>query len=455
MTRVRQLDPVGYALVLALAGCTEDIRLSSHRPAEPLDAAPAISREDSAPPSTSSTDSPAIDAGAVQPSAAGTTSAPSACAKPLLDAETLSLAVATDPCKSLAARTFRQGLCTCGDITLNAGLTADSFDSSGAVGAPSARGLGVGANGSFSVGAGLDLLGTLSVQGPLTSLSQGKFHIGSNVYIGGELELNSAEAQLDRELWISGNLRATNSHAHVDGNVYQSPGSTRATEITSSAGFSSEALTLAEPCPCAGPLGVDFIRARQRWVSDNDNAASGLTVNALAESASIELSACSRYFFDGADAAAASRWHSPGRAAVFIDHDLEIRERLEVDLGEHGELDVLVRGALVMMPGARIETTRPGALRLYVNAVSVLQLAQGAHIQASVYAPRAELTLSEEQTFEGALLVAALSATAPVHLHFDRSLLAANGCKATSCSRDADCPAPLLCESGQCQLTER
>jgi hypothetical protein len=338
-----------------------------------------------------------------------------------LDAEPppLIAALQGDGCAPLAARVFGHALCACDALSMTGPLTTGAFDSALGPFVTAQVGAAVGCNGSLSVKNGFELMGALTVGGAsLASWSSGTFHASGDVQIDRDLVLDQADAQLDAALSVSRNIALNGSSLRAASGVYFGGLVLGASSMP----FTSEQreLRVEPPCPCPLGFAAELVQLRQRFARDNDNAAHGVQAGALGGSG-LEL-ACARFLVDGGTLATA-RWSVSGVSALFIDGDLEIAERLEVVLAERAELDVFVHGELRLGPAARVETTRPGALRFYVSGRAGILLEQGARFAGNLFAPDEVLTLPHGQTIEGALAVGTLIASDGLDVRYDGSVL--------------------------------
>ena len=436
---VRRAAALGWQLLL-LVGCTEDIRLFTD--AGLVSPPPAAARVDAA-------------VAAAMPSAtdAGLSASGAACESAAQNALASLRQAPVDSCGSLAAETFRYNACACVSMVLSAPFTSDGLDSSRGPYVPAEPGAGLGSNRSFVATADLTLLGSLRVAGAGgATLMNGTAHIRGSASLEGPLTLSHTDAQLERDLWVGGNIVLSDSQVRVAGTLYQPPGRVFVGALSAGGGVMTRQVNVEPPCPCSGmlaQLGVMFAAA------DSDSAVITLPASALSDANGLTLS-CGRYRVNGDGVIGASRWVVERAAVLIVAGDLEVDSRLEVELGERGELDVFVQGALRLQPGAQIATARPAALRFYVQAQSDLRLTGGARFTGNLYAPDSTLRVMEEQTFAASLVVRELFVDAPTTIHYDRAVLrpsgAANGCSDAACSTDTDCVAPLLCVGGRCGL---
>lgn len=432
---MRRAAALGWQL-LTLVGCTEDIRLFTD------------AGQRSPPPAAAGVDAAVVPA---MPAPMDAGPSPSAAACEAAQNALASLRRAPlDSCGSLAAETFRYNACACEDMVLSAPFTVDGLDSSRGTYVPGEPGAGLGSNRGFVTTADLTLLGSLRLGGAGgASLNGGAARIRGSANIEGPLTFKHTDAQLERDLWVGGDIVLSDSQVRVAGTLYQPPGHVSLGALTTGAGVMTRAVNVEPPCQCSdmlAQLSVMFAAA------DSDST---LPASALRDPNGLTLS-CGRYRVDGDGVIGASRWIVERNAVLVVAGDLVVESRLDVELGASGELDVFVQGALHLQPSAQISTARPAALRFYVQAESDLRLTGGARFTGNLYAPDSTLRVMEEQTFAASLVVRELFVDAPATIHYDRAVLrpppAANGCSAAGCSTDADCVAPLVCVGGSCGL---
>lgn len=339
-------------------------------------------------------------------------------------------------CGTLASETFRYSACTCRTMQLSAAFTVEG-------------GAGLGSNRSFVASADLELPGSLRVAGSsgAVTLSGGTVHVRGNVSVNGALVLDRVVADLDRDLWLGGELLVANSQARIAGTIYQSAGHNVPADLTVANRVTRE-VTVPEPCPCTAALAQ---RGAMLVAPEGDDTLTTLSPSALSPAGPLTLS-CGRYQVNTDGLVGEARWVVDGSAALVVTGDLEVTDRLDVDLGERGELDVFVLGSLRLAPGAQIATPRASGLRFYVQGSRPLLLAGGARFAGNLYAPDSNLVITEEQSFSGSLVVRVLAVEAATAIHYDPAVLA-DGCSEVTCTTDAECAAPLLCHSGRCRLS--
>jgi len=440
---------LGALAALACASCTDEVQLARKR-IEPTTSPPPQGTPD-----------PDLD-----PDPAAPLTRDDYCAGRGLpaDAELIAPGAPAQSCLQPAPRVFRYGLCTCADAVFSGGVASDAFDSSRGPYAPGQGGGNVGVNGQLVATGPVELLGSLTVAGPgVLPINAAPFRVAGTLRANGDLSITAADTRIDRDLWVQGEIIAVAANATVAGDVYQPPGRAAAPGLSIGGQLRTQAFALPPPCPCDAAQLLDVAAIVAQGRAENDNAALGLQLDALYQTGSqgpLQLE-CGRFAFDGGGVLDQARIVARGRSALFIHGDLAITGRFAPDLGERGEMDVFVDGALVLAAGAVLGSPeRPAALRIYVGGAGDLLLADSATLAAGVYAPHATLYVTGEQASYGALFLAGYYATADQRIHYDAALLRsardADVCGESTprggCQSDADCAPPFLCQAMSCSV---
>lgn len=434
-----------FGLLTMLCACTENIRLPGATDASihmQPDTAPADASDGSASISTGNVD------------AAMTMAPQPACPAALNAADGVRTSASKSQCLGLASALFRHALCTCNDLTVQAPLKSDAFDSSVAPYAPGQAGGGLGTNGRLTVTTALELLGSLTVaDSEATVLTAGPVHITDNVKVNADLIINTADVMLGRDLLVNGRIVAALSTLRVGRAIQQPSDRSNTGDIVAADGFERRTPSISEPCACDSPSWIDFNQLAASFAAQSDNMRAGVRTGAFRSALPLDLG-CGRYVAE-AGRFGPTRWTISGAVSVFIDGDLELTGRLEVQIAEQSSLDVYVRGALVLGPLAEVLSARPGALRVFVQGASDLQLADGARFECSLFAPTSQLSLAGEPALQGALVLGNFTSTAAVSLHYDAAVLRPQGapaCEEHACTADNDCADPALCIDSKCAL---
>jgi hypothetical protein len=290
----------------------------------------------------------------------------------------------------------------------------------------------------------------------------GTFAVRGNVFANGSVKVDPGDA---------GGSLSVGAAVHVP------EGGTVSAGVAANGGILYESVGVAPPCPCNSPIDVASIVAGAR--TKNDNAAIGLTENALHDPTGTVNLPCGRYYV-GDITGDSVELSIGGRVALFVDGPLFVLNALRVDLVPDAELDLFVVHD-VTMGGANNGATQgnvnaPGRVRLYVAGQN-LNLGTSANVGANIYAPAARVTLSSDLVVWGALFAREVSFSGNLTIHYDTSVLgaAASGCapaggacqtcddcsgatpaciggQCVPCTTDRDCCAPLACNGGRCVL---
>jgi hypothetical protein len=250
------------------------------------------------------------------------------------------------------------------------------------------------------------------------------------------------------------------------------PAGNSAAGVSAGEGISNVPVSVAPPCDCANPIDVASIVAAHE--QDNDDAAIGLSPGAfLQPSAPVDLP-CGQYYANGIQGGAVTI-QVTGRVALFIEGDIAVDSGLEIALATGAELDLFVSGNVNLMGTTTFGAPNsPARVRLYVGGTS-LQLESSAMIGVNAYAPNAIVAFASALEMWGALFAKAFQFSGDFKIHYDSSVLVADGCapsggscttcndcagatpackggQCVPCVTTADCCAPLQCSGGMCVL---
>lgn len=364
---------------------------------------------------------------------------------------------------TIAARIFRQAICTCEDLTVQGTLTTDAFDSGTST--TMHGGAAVGANRTFSVAGKVDVGGTLanSPGGSQIGFAGPNNQVRGDLSIMPSLEVAGA-LDIERDLYAAGAINVRGDLA-IQRDLVLPPGSSMSGNITVARETRREAVTVPTACDCTAPLDIAAIVAS--GVSSSDD---GFDRDALASivgpNHEIEIP-CGRFDVSSIGVNGSLTLRVPGRTALFIEGSLTVAGSLAVDLGDTGEIDIFVGGSLTVMGSASFGSpSRPAAVRIYV--AQDVQLAGGSQLAGNLYAPNARVAPQGTYEIHGSLFVGTLAAAGDLTVHYDRAILRADedcdippptGCTECdecgrnacvdgacgACRTDADCCPPLVC----------
>jgi hypothetical protein len=333
---------------------------------------------------------------------------------------------------------FDRGLCVCTSATFEHAFSIDAFDSREGPYTQSQSGASVGVDDQLISTAAVDIRGALTAAGSgILPITTGPFHVEGKFETNSALTITAPEVRFDDDLWVNGDI-VTLGNVRVAGDVYQTAGHTGAEAVSAGGQLHTQDFVVEPPCGCGGRELLDIDAIVAAGASDNDNARLGLTRDALhtaAASGKLEL-ACGRLAFEGGNVVAGSAVDARGHVVLFVSGDLTIAGSFATQLGTDGELDVFVRGNLILLEGAQVGTiARPAALRFYVSGEGDIAVTGPLSFAANLYAPRTNLYLTVDQRSYGALFVKTYQGIADHVMHYDRAVAGITpNTRGTSCS---------------------
>jgi hypothetical protein len=323
----------------------------------------------------------------------------------------------------LTQRYFGRAACTCSPLAPGADLAADGFDSGVAPYSAGGAGGDVGAVGGLSITASLKVGGNLAVSG-------GDLNGGSSVRVGGDLAVGGGLGWSSAALAVGGSARVGGSvrvsSLTVGGTFTHAAGAALGGTISAATWEVLPSVAVAEACPCSAPLDVAAIVAQHR--ATNDDAAIGLRADVLAfvtAPTAIALP-CGRFYLDRIQGEGGVTIRATGRAALFVGDGLTLTGSLTVTVDPGAELDLFVDGN-VRLPATLVlgDPARPRSLRLWLSTAATLAVPGGATFAANLYAPAADLAVSNPLDLYGALTVSHLVNYAALSIHHDRAVASA------------------------------
>jgi hypothetical protein len=382
-------------------------------------------------------------------------------------------------CSALVARrSFSHAVCSCNDVDVEGVLATDAVDSSQPDAGSGRGGAAVGVNGLFRGG------DYVRIDGSLTIASAAPFNSPGGLDIAGDLRLAGATTTagpilVSRDAWLLADTSSF-SIANVGRDLHLAPGAalTALGRVTVGGGTLQDALDHAPPCACATGELLDIAGIVSNGMTDNDNAAIGLGLDALRDVASrTELTLhCGRFALRGISGSAAISLHVTGRVALVVEGDAQIPPDFSLDLAPGAELDWFISGDLALRSDTRIGASQfASAVRVYTLGANEITLPGTDQVAMNLYAPRANVTVETLGNIYGAVFASKLSARGPLFAHYDRAVLrtaeactlpppltctSCDQCSGTrtcsagtcaACVSDADCCFPLTCEQGECQ----
>ncbi len=382
----------------------------------------------------------------------------------------------------IAEAVFRHAVCTCSDLGLAGYLYTDSFDSGRGESGSGERGGAVGINGAFTLVGATRIGDALTISGTAPLRLVGGHTVRGDLSIQGNLEV-VGQLEVERSARVRGSLLALGPF-RVRGDLTTPAGSLPIGVINVSGARRTGAVDVAPPCACRDTEIFDIAGAVREAQTRNDNAAVSLrtdVLNAVVGERRLDLP-CGRFYIDRIAGLGSIALNVPGRTALFVGGDFDLGGMFDVRLGPMGELDVFIAGSITGAGYLRMgRVSRPSKVRFYIAGNRGFTLAGAAGFQGNVYAPRAPVTIAGYNVMHGSLFAGRVLTGGDLTIHYDRSVLRAGddcptpppatpggctGCGAgvcrgdqacvggacTMCRTDADCCAPLLCETrtGQC-----
>lgn len=317
----------------------------------------------------------------------------------------------------LAATTFRFGLCTCEDLAFSTVLRVDAFRADPS--AP-AEGGSAGTNGSFTSTGDSAIDGSLAVGG--NSLPIGNHEIGGELYVQGNLT-SAGDIDVGADAWVGGDLQGFVTD--VVGTLHVPASSTVGMGTTAGAVVNTP-VTVDPPCPCDPSDRLDVNAFIADAEQHNDNAAIGLTRDALIGLLQPKVLALppGRYYVDRIAAVAPLYLEVSGPTALYLGGDLESVSVFEIHVEGEGELDVFVGGSLLATGDFEmgVEGGPPSKVRVYVAGGEDILLAGDLDFQGNLWAPNARLIAAGPLDVAGALLVREIVEAGVIHVGWDESV---------------------------------
>jgi hypothetical protein len=306
----------------------------------------------------------------------------------------------------------------------------------------------------------------------LTSPAGVTSSVAVDVQSGGDVTVDGTFL-VGRDLYADGDVTLQSGSLSVVGSVHVPAGDT-ANGVTSGGGIVDGPVKVPLPCDCSKPVGIAAIVAAHQ--ASNDDSAISLAATGLDSPSAPVTLPCGQYYVDGIHGGAVEL-DVTGRAALYVDGDVNVDGGLTIALASGTELDLFVAGNVELEGATSLgNVDAPAHMRLYVGGATVT-LSANAAVGANVYAPGADVQLASNYEMWGALFAQSLQFSGDFTIHYDVSVLQEPGCAppgtscstcddcagatpackagtCTACVTDSDCCAPLTCDSatGRCQL---
>ncbi len=307
----------------------------------------------------------------------------------------------------------------------------------------------VGINGSLEVVGNIHVEGNLDVAGGLDGV--GNLVVEGDLISGGHVDLVASWNVLGNA-WVAGDLDAVGSlnileDLYINGDV-SAVGSVEYKNLRK--GFRYKEA----PCGC-GPGETIDVAARVRQNSadnDNDLLPSGIGADTL------RLPSGQYYVENPGDLVGTREILVEGRAALFIDGDLDTVGSLNIKLEPGAELEMWVAGSIKTVGNLQFasqQDARARAFKLYMGGRgSTLINVGNAEFFGSIYAPETDIEYVGNLQVHGSLFANNLTGTGNLTLYYDTDIMAPAPCIDQNpepvdqeCQSDSDCTGDMICDT--------
>lgn len=313
----------------------------------------------------------------------------------------------------LAARSFQNALCLCGNYLNTDFLTTDSFDHE----SPSP----VAVNGSLLTQAALQVGGNLTVADAQGISTGAALTVQGNLLDGGRLGVATGQVTVLGDAQVGQNIDLAS--LRVDGTLTMPDPTQIAVSGTNSVGTIAQGpVTIAPPCPCTASDALNVASLISAHQQDNDNAGIALSADGLVglrSDITLELP-CGRYFLNGISGSENVTLRPTGRVALFISSGISLMKTFSIELPIGSELDLFVNGPFDLSGVPQLGSKdAPSRLRIYVAGTASINMSAGGFLAGNLYAPSSTLAMSDTVEIFGSLFLQSLSATLPFQIHYD------------------------------------
>lgn len=327
----------------------------------------------------------------------------------------------------IAQVTFRYAICSCESPVGTDELVTDAFDSSLGRYTPGGRGGAVGTNGSYTATGLARIGGALWVSGSGASQVTNEHTVLGELHVQGNLTV--AEMSVDRDAYVGGNL--TTQSLDINGDLHIPAGRDITGTVDANATL-RQPVTVSRPCACDPSELVDIAGFIGAHAQVNDNAEVGLDPDVLADvnTSTVLALPCGRFYLSRIRGTAPIRITIEDRTALFIGGDVTTTGTLELVLAPGAEVDVFIGGSLTATDQLELGSAdAPAKARLYIGGQDDITLTNEALLAGNVYAPRAEMVVTDAIEVFGSIFVKRLRFTNKLTVHYDRAILeAGEGC---------------------------
>jgi len=323
---------------------------------------------------------------------------------------------------TLASRSHRYALCSCGDWSPGAPLSTNPFSSNPAAIPAGPVSAAVGVNGKLvasdelsirgslyasgyggiSTTAALDVYKTLHSAGPVSVTPPGGLAsvYGTDAYVAGDVT---------GALHVSGTLHAP-STAMLSG---------AATYMT----IARETVSVPDPCDCAMPFDVTSVITAT--ATANDNTSISLDPDYLVNpSGTITLDLpCGRFFLSSIIAQSIVNLRVHGHTLMAIAGGVTLKGGLTVQFDPGAELDLLIGGALTSYGPYPVGDYEPAPLRVWMAGSAPISLYGDPVVGGIFRAPLSTVTAPNGMLFYGSMIAASFDFGDAVQWYYDQVVL--------------------------------
>jgi hypothetical protein len=330
----------------------------------------------------------------------------------------------------VAADTFTAAVCSCEDTRVAGYLRTTSFRSrpvpAGAPAALTSAVGSVGVNRDYVTAGYADVSGSFIVAGARDVAFGGYLKAGEDVRVNPALDV-AGLVEVGRDAFLKSDARVFGK-VDIGRDLYLEPGSDISGIAVVDVGGQrrSEAVQVDAPCACAPEQIIDVAALVDAARDDNDDAAAGLDPDDLNAVVGLGAEATlpgGRYYLRQLGGVGSLTLHVTGDTALFVEDDLIATGLFRIELAPDAELDVFVRGNLVVTGAALFgDPERPSATRIYVGGTGDVAIAGASAFVGNLYAPQANILVGGVGQVQGSLFGKNIIAAGFLDLGYDASV---------------------------------
>jgi hypothetical protein len=330
----------------------------------------------------------------------------------------------------VAADTFTAAVCSCEDTRVAGYLRTTSLRSrplpAGAPDVPMSAVGSVGINRDYVTAGYADVSGSFIVAGARDVAFGGYLKAGEDVRVNPALDV-AGLVEVGRDAFLKNDARVFGK-VDIGRDLYLEPGSDISGIAVVDVGGQrrSETVQVDAPCACAPEQIIDVAALVDAARLDNDDAAAGLEPDDLNAVVGIGAEATlpgGRYYLRQLGGVGSLTLHVTADTALFVEDDLIATGLFRVELAPDAELDVFVRGNLVVTGAAVFgDPERPGATRIYVGGTGDVAIAGASAFVGNLYAPQANILVGGVGQVRGSLFGKNIIAAGFLDLGYDATV---------------------------------